>query len=130
MTQFPSRHSCRYCKETIISALRPRFYRPTYLGSVNSAIEAANSGCILYEWLLDFLILSYTPVLCPRQGGKVVEPPELVGREEFYLDVTSLPYNMTDVHSVRFLIGTENYSWPCATFDVLTEAGQCCNNGV
>jgi hypothetical protein len=28
-----------------------------------------------------------------------------------------------DIYSVRFLIGTQAYSWPCANFEVFTEEG-------
>ena len=113
MGRFPSRNSCPHCKEEILSAFRPINYSPKFLRDVDSAIKAADSGCTLYEWLLDFVILSYAP-------------KDLVRNDGFFIELKSLPGKMTDVHSVQFLIGTKTltYSWPCASFDVFTDEGQ------
>jgi hypothetical protein len=77
---------------------------------VDHAIKAAIDGCAFYEWLLDFVIRS--------------RPRDLLGTERFFLQLESLPGSLTDVHSVKFMIGTERYMWPCACFDVFTDEGQ------
>src|ERR1700727_557046 len=110
LDRFPRQHSCHHCEEEIINALRPKFYFPTFLRDVDSAIKAAEDNCLVYEWLLDFVIKS-------RAGAK------LVGHEGLFLEVKSLPSDMSDVHSVRFLVGWGSYSWPCASFDVFADEG-------
>jgi hypothetical protein len=110
VARFPPRHSCQHCTEEIINAFRPRYPLPRYLRNVDQAIKAAFDGCAFYEWLLDFVIRS--------------RPRELVGTERFWVDLNCLPGSVTDVHSVQFMIGTGNYMWPCAAFDVFADRGR------
>lgn len=99
ISRFPLRHSCRHCKERMMGALRYSYW--TYLSGIDEAIKDASDGCTLYEWLLDFLILSYT-----RNSG----PPKLVGREGFYVYSKCVISNVTNIHSLQFLIGIERYT--------------------
>lgn len=46
---FPLRHSCDYCQEKIINALRAEQYAPAFLCSIDDAVKAARQGCSLYE---------------------------------------------------------------------------------
>jgi hypothetical protein len=111
IARFPQRHYCQYCQEEIIHAFGVDRYPGAFLRDVDGAIRAADHGCSLYEWLLDFVIRSRAP-------------EDLVGEEGLFLQRQSLPKKPDDVYSVQFLIGTSKYSWPCVGFDVFTESGQ------
>jgi hypothetical protein len=119
--RFPSRHSCEHCREKIIDALRPKDYLPVYIGDVDSAIKAASNGCPFFEWLLDFWIRSYGSDWHPAAAW----PPVLKARDGVYLEGKFLSRDWTNIYSVDFLVGTNNYRWPCVSFDVFTEQGQC-----
>ena len=108
IARFPERHSCQHCQEDVINALNAKLtHSATFLRSRDHAIEAANDGCKLYEWLL----LSFIRSQAPLNHG-------------FYLQRASLK-DPQDTSSVKFLIGTRKYTWPCAAFEVFTEAGKC-----
>jgi hypothetical protein len=106
LTTFPQRHSCQHCQEDVINAFNANSSNPTLLRNRGDAVEAANDGCALYEWLLFFFFRSQAP---PDHG--------------FYLQLWSFK-DPRDIASVQFLIGTPNYTWPCAAFEVFAEAGK------
>jgi hypothetical protein len=111
VARFPIRHSCLHCREEIINAFRSRHHLPTFLRNVDSAIKAADDGCMFYEWLLDFVILS--------RSSKALE-----GSDGFFVELKSLSGKMdTDAHSVQFLTGTKTYQWPIMSFDIFTDEG-------
>jgi hypothetical protein len=91
-----------------MEGFRADFYPGTSLSNVDGAIKAAKDGCSFYEWLLDFVIRSRFP-------------EDLVGSEELFMKRHCIPKIKDDVYSVSFLVGTAEYAWPCATFDVFTE---------
>ena len=106
LSRCPRRHSCQYCEDDLIDALTAKTaYPPAFLRNRDGAVRAAKNGCALYEWLLLYFYRSCAP-----------------SHHGFYLQRTSLEL-FHDVSSVQFLIGTPHYTWPCATFEVLTEAG-------
>jgi hypothetical protein len=120
LARFPKQHTCQYCREEVMNAFRAKFHTVTFLRSIDEAIKAAEQGCSLYEWLLDFVIRSGGLRYVVGEEGFLLNR----GREGFFLDRSSLPGNLTDVFTVQFLIGTLAYTWPCASFDVFTESGQ------
>lgn len=107
LPRFPPRHTCYHCRQDVENALNAKSsYPATFLRSKDAALEAAINGCKFYEWLLYFM-----------------ERPRAPDSHGFYLQRTALK-NIDDIFSVSFLIGTPNYTWPCAIFEVFTEAGK------
>ena len=103
LTRFPPSHSCKYCQEEVINALNAKWSdHPTFLRSKADAIDAANDGCALYEWLLLFSFRSQAP-----------------SHHGFYLTFSQRwsRVDYQDIASVQFIIGTPKYNWPCASFE-------------
>lgn len=109
LSRFPQRHSCQYCQNDIINALSSASEHEVpaiFLRNGPEAVEAAKNGCTFYKWLLYFFHRSQSPT-----------------HHGFYLQCTPLRLkDPLDISSVQFLIGTAKYKWPCATFEVFTEA--------
>ena len=122
--RFPSGHSCRNCEEKVANLVRSQSHFPIYIGDVDNAIIAARHGCLLFEWLLDFWILSYASSLPWEQRKGERWLTELMSREGFYLERHTISEKICNFGSLSFLIGTTSYKWPCASFDVFAEQGE------
>jgi hypothetical protein len=106
-------HKCLFCeRELLVEPGHPtkKTWYHYLRQSVREAVDAAASGCPFFEWLVDEIIKSDTPL-------------EQLDRTHIALRFESKEGISHDIFLAEVVLGTDWYSWTVGTFAVLSDYG-------